>query len=255
MSDDTIVRTVQDCGAAGVVGPHDLSFQYRGHDIRFRLTPPGDYVSDCMRRSGFFFDGQRLLGELRYIPYGASVVDVGAHIGTTAVWYSRVCGAKRVVAIEPDSENYSLLVENIRLNNISGVVTPVNVAVGPLSGHSSCIRRSECNTGGTAYRRSDSGSVNMVTLDDLVGRNVVTSADVMKIDVEGYECSVLDGASLFFSRFSPVLIVEVWSPDDKNVDPALCNPAANLDMFLSKTKDLGYRVIDRFGDDYVLARN
>ena len=235
--------------------PHDLSFQYRGRDVRFKLLPVGDFISDSMRRTGFFFDAPRRLGELRYIPRGASVVDVGAYIGTTAMWYACACEARKVVAIEPDDEHYDLLLANIALNNVSGVVTPVHAAVGASCGDASCVHKARNNTGGAAYRPAAGGSVKMVTLDELVDRRIISSADVLKIDVEGYECAVLDGACEFFRRYSPLLVVEVWSPSDPYVNPKLCNAAENNVMFFNRTRELGYRVIGQHGDDYVLSRD
>lgn len=234
--------------------PCDLSFLYRGRDIRFKLTPRGDYIADTMRKTGFFFDAQRLLGELRYIPRGASVIDIGAHIGVTTVWYSCVCGARSVVAVEPDRDHYGLLLDNIALNNISGVVTPVRAAVGASCGHAACVRRVPGNTGGSAYRDAKSGEVTMLTLDSMVDRAIVTSADVLKVDVEGNECAVLDGAVSFFSRFSPLMIVEVWGPNERHVDPRFCDTAANHSRFFSKVHELGYSTVAQHGDDYVLAR-
>lgn len=234
--------------------PCDLSFTYRGHDIRFKLTPRGDYISDHMRRSGFFFDAHRLLSELRYIPHGASVVDIGAHIGTVSVWYACVCGARSVVSVEPDTDHYALLLDNIALNGISGIVTPVNAAVGASCGYSECVRRVSGNTGASAYHASESGKVSMITLDSLVDRGIITSADVLKVDVEGYECAVLDGASSFFKRFSPLLIVEVWKPGDIHVDPSFCDPVANHKLFFEKVSALGYKTVAQIGDDYVLSR-
>lgn len=235
-------------------GNCDIVFKYRGDDVRFRLKPSPDYISDCIRRDSFFFDYRHMYEALRDVPRDASVVDVGAHIGSMSVWFARVAEARRIVAIEPDDEHYGMLVGNISLNGLSDLITPVHAAVGATCGRAACQFRASF-TAENMYRVADAGPVAAVTLDYLVGQGVITGADVLKIDVEGYECAVLEGASLFFERFSPVILVEVWSPGRKTLDPNF-DVRENNRRFFGLARALGYRVARtyRSNEDYLLVR-
>ena len=235
-------------------GNCDIAFKYRGADVRFRLKPSPDYISDCMRRDSFFFDYRHMYEALRDVPRDASVVDVGAHIGSMSVWFARVAGARRVVAIEPDDEHYGMLVDNISLNELSDLVTPVHAAVGATCGRATCQFRASF-TAKNMYRVADAGPVAAVTLDSLVEQGVITDAAVLKIDVEGYECAVLEGASLFFERFSPIILVEVWPPGRKTIDPNF-DVIGNNRRFFGLAAALGYRVARTYqsNEDYLLVR-
>lgn len=83
-----------------------------------------------MVRDGTFDTG--IIQEVAYDPFYAmsrllidnnsTIIDVGAHIGAFSV-LAAAHGA-RVVALEPVLENFQLLEENLRLNNLLGIVKP-----------------------------------------------------------------------------------------------------------------------------------
>ncbi|AYN75621.1 FkbM family methyltransferase [Saccharolobus solfataricus] len=56
------------------------------------------------------------------------VVDVGANIGDTPIWFS-INGARHVYAFEPLPEIYSLALENIKLNGIEDKINIINAGV------------------------------------------------------------------------------------------------------------------------------
>jgi len=145
-------------------------------------------------------------------------IDVGANIGYFTCLMSKLAGpAGRVLAIEPEPQNLTLLQQNIAINNLK------NVEVHPCA-----LGASE----GTAllglYKSSNRGRHSIVdeaaksrikvpvrTLDDLA-RDSGTDGkpwSLVKIDVEGYEAFVLDGAKKTLPRietlvmeFSPALL-------------------------------------------------
>jgi len=53
------------------------------------------------------------------------VVDVGAFVGDSAVYFA-LKGAKRIIAVEPHPGAFAEMLDNIRLNNLEGVIIPVN---------------------------------------------------------------------------------------------------------------------------------
>lgn len=124
----------------------------------------------------------------RFIRPGDTVVDVGANIGALTVQASSlVGGAGRVISIEAHPNTYRFLAGNLRLNRCSNV-TALNVAVGAAPGvvTFSDLRSDDEN------RVSHSGvMVPMDTLDRLLSGIPVS---LLKIDVEGYEKFVLEGA-------------------------------------------------------------
>lgn len=133
-----------------------------------------------------------------FIPEGNQwVIDVGANYGDTAIWWSKTYGSK-VIAFEPLIDVYRELNENIKLNNAD--VVAYNVAVG--NGE-----EIKGNTSGNMFSLGGDTKVKTVKLDDYSFDKV----DLLKIDVEGFEFEVLQGAKNMISKYEPKIILETHS--------------------------------------------
>lgn len=135
------------------------------------------------------------------------VVDVGAHIGIHTVHFAT--RARRVVALEPEPFNYQLLKRNIKLNKLSNVMA-IRCATSDFDG-SAYLYVAENSGSHTLELSRIHKAVRTIKvpcrrLDTLLGHLGVPHVDIVKIDVEGHEHSVLKG----MSKLSPpkVLIVE-----------------------------------------------
>lgn len=137
------------------------------------------------------------------ISKGDVVVDVGAHIGRYTLLAARA-GA-RVFSLEPDPSNFQLLEANVRLNRFDDVSVH-RTAVSNAPGVRSLILSSGVNRGTSRLSLTkeplDSPSktppripVDCVTLDDFTEGEGIPRIDWLKIDVEGHESAVLEGAA------------------------------------------------------------
>jgi FkbM family methyltransferase len=119
-------------------------------------------------------------------------VDVGANVGAYTVLSSGVCRAKSL-AIEPAKSAQEALKVNIQLNSLDQEVEIQDCAVGARFGTVSLSQGLDCvNHVLGESENIPYAEVPLRTLDDLLGGAVPT---LMKIDVEGYELSVLQGAA------------------------------------------------------------
>jgi FkbM family methyltransferase len=152
---------------------------------------------------------ERLLS--RYLRPGDCVIDVGANIGSLTLAAALTVGPTgRVVAMEPHPRTCKHLRDNLSLNGIEHVDVH-NVACGNRRGH---IRFSD-NRSDEQNRVEDGADlvdgtvidVALMRLDDLVGS--VGGVALLKIDVEGYEKQVLEGATQLLKRTEAVLF-ESW---------------------------------------------
>jgi len=111
-------------------------------------------------------------------------VDIGAYIGAFSLFAA--CRVTRVIAIEPNPEAFSILKENIRLNNLA--IEAINVAVSDQCEVLNLYFQREGNLGGSTFMHTGAESVAVVCkpLASLVDR-----CDVIKLDVEGMELKVL----------------------------------------------------------------
>jgi FkbM family methyltransferase len=118
-------------------------------------------------------------------------VDVGANIGSYTILASAVRHA-RSICFEPIPETFSRLEKNLRLNDLAGLVTANNVGVSDKPAQIRfSVKEDCCNHVLRDDEKGESLEVPVVTLDEALGSE---SPNVMKIDVEGFEWPVLNGA-------------------------------------------------------------
>ncbi|HVW15740.1 MAG TPA: FkbM family methyltransferase [Mucilaginibacter sp.] len=118
--------------------------------------------------------------------------DVGANVGSYTLLASGYCGAK-TIAFEPADTTFELLSKNVELNRLSGVVTPVNAAVGASEGTIAFTSGEDTTNHAVAEGELPQNKVihiQVVTVDKMAHSAVPA---LMKIDVEGYETEVLKG--------------------------------------------------------------
>lgn len=126
------------------------------------------------------------------------VIDVGADVGSHTVAYARAAG--RVLAFEPNREEFACLVYNCRHS--------LNVTCFPLALSSCRDMRSlmTCENVGAGYLDPYAqGPILCMPLDAIP----LVRLDFLKIDVEGYEPKVLRGAYETIRQFKPIILMEM----------------------------------------------
>jgi len=132
-----------------------------------------------------------------------TVIDVGAYYGDSAVWWAKEFSAK-VIAFEPLPEAYTELLENAKLNKVNDKIKAYNVALG--DGKDITGGKGK----GTMFNFSNKESTFQTrTLDSFA----LDKADILKIDVEGFEYGVLNGAVNTINKFKPKIILETHSKE------------------------------------------
>ncbi len=173
---------------------------------------------------------------------GMTFVDVGANDGLYTSFAARCVGpGGKVIAVEPSSRECARLERNLELNHLQNVLTfPVaasdrrdegtlRVAGYGHEGH---------NTLGafiydTSLARTE--TVRLIPLDELAREAHIKRVDVMKIDVEGAEFAVLQGARGILSRDHPILLLELC-------DETLQHQGAGSADVLKLLRAYGYEV-------------
>jgi FkbM family methyltransferase len=196
------------------------------------LTDPSDPASYCttgvlMRRFPFHFDlrpwGQKFAyyygeweGELieafRALYSGGTFVDVGSSLGLYVVGMSdvvRAAGA-RIISVEPVPGNMRRQKDNVALNGIEDLVEYVPVCVGAERGvvH---VLSDEIGGDNNAFIVNTPGGMacEVVPLDDLIEERHWPRIGAIKIDVEGYDTLVIEGARRCIERDRPVILTEL----------------------------------------------
>ena len=136
---------------------------------------------------------------------GKEVVDVGANIGDTAIYFA-VNGAKHVYAFEPYPFSYKIAVKNIKLNKLEKKVTLLNEAIGE-ENKTIYIDENYENTDGDDLKEFKKGKkIKVVTLEEIVKKFNLKNA-VLKMDCEGCEYnSILNTPNKVLRNFEQIMI-------------------------------------------------
>lgn len=141
---------------------------------------------------------------VRHVRPGGTFLDVGAHVGFYTLLGSRLVGGDgRVWAFEPDPTNAHHLREHARINRLSNVHVE-EAAVAAAEGTARFGGGSGSGTG----RLTEAGevAVRTVALDPLCARHGLDPSAI-KIDVEGAETAVIEGATETIGRARPVIFL------------------------------------------------
>ena len=146
-----------------------------------------------------------------HIRPGRHAIDVGANVGIHTLRMALAAQSGRVLACEPTATLCERLQANLALNhtaNVSVHAVAVSARSGVLALYSSRAPFSyfTCDPEDAISRSPE--MVCAVTLDDLVEAEAMSGIDVIKIDTDGFEGAVLDGAERLLAREHPALVFE-----------------------------------------------
>jgi FkbM family methyltransferase len=161
--------------------------------VRYRLAPSRDTYDFCRNRFPTWEAETFELFRTVRNP-NCAAIDLGAWIGTTAIWLSK--HFKEVIAVEPDRQSIPELAGNLSLSGCDNVtlcdrpitVTGRQVIFGPrgskLNESTSCVKAATDND--HDYR------VKSITFNQFIRKYTETRVSLIKCDIEGGEEDVLE---------------------------------------------------------------
>jgi FkbM family methyltransferase len=175
-----------------------------GHTLRFLAATPlllGRARSVLSKEP----DTIRWIGQI-----GAAEVlwDIGANVGVYTIYAAAVRGA-RVLAFEPSADNYMVLCKNVEINALADLVTPYCVALAGNTGLGVLNSQSRA-MGGALHQFGEPGDTSRYwpaknglhaqgmlgfSIDDFIQKFSPPFPAHLKIDVDGLELNILQGAA------------------------------------------------------------
>ncbi|MGH9104424.1 MAG: FkbM family methyltransferase [Acidimicrobiales bacterium] len=229
-------------------GPRATEVVTACEGFRIHVDPADFAVGHTLARTGSY-EPDVSAALRRVLSPGQTFVDIGANIGWFSLLGASLVGpAGRVVAVEPNPLNVTLLRDSAKDNGFDNIEV-VAVALG----RSPCAVALETDgsngrvisiDGPPAEPVEASFVVAAQPLDAVLERAGVDHVDAMKIDVEGAEPLVLEGATGTIARDRPVIVSEFYP---LALD---CSPWGSAQGYLGSLRALGYclEVIGTEGD-------
>jgi len=152
------------------------------------------------------------------LPCDAVIFDVGANIGGMALRFARRTAHGQIYAFEPTAYAYQKLLRNLSLNpELASRITPIQAFLSDhVEGSRSVQAYSSWKVDGSATDAHpvhggvihDAESVDVLTVDEFCRARGIDRVDLIKIDTDGHELSVLLGARETLTRNLPCIIFE-----------------------------------------------
>lgn len=144
---------------------------------------------------------------------GATALDLGAHMGLFSVVMSQLVGKQgRVFSFEPTPSTRNVLKEVVKINGCDHNVEVRSEAVsrqkGKLFFYDTGNEVSNANSLVQTERSLSKIEVNTISLDEFAAEQNL-KIDCLKIDVEGAELDLLEGAKKVFAEMRPVALLSL----------------------------------------------
>jgi FkbM family methyltransferase len=161
------------------------------------------------------------------------ILDIGANIGSISLSLAKTFPLAKVYAFEPTFYAWKKLNRNLHLNpEIASRITPIQSFVGEISSQNSDFvafsswpidsLKSSKNKHQVHLGEAKEATANQISVDDFVQLQKLKKVDLIKIDTDGYELSVLKGSLKTLKNFRPIVIFEYgkYLLQEKGIDSA-----------------------------------
>jgi FkbM family methyltransferase len=227
-------NTIRNCTRNGFNYRLDIS-DYMQHAIYFGLQNDTD------------FDREFLYS---LIKKDDVVLDIGANIGETTLHFARLASEGKVFGFEPVPYVFDFFQNNVRLNNLQNIVLQ-NMALSNKEEILFFKDTPNKNSSGITLNKNkidDGAKVTATSLDAIDAKNSFKKIDLIKLDVEGFEPFVFEGAKNCILKYKPKMYVEI------NHDHLQRNHFTGTDL-LKIIQDLGYVLFKVKGKEIVPIEN
>lgn len=206
------------------------------HQMHFRVEPSSDLavINQIMQHGVYSLDGwvhKQILENYLIDNYKTQrplIVDAGANIGASSIYFSNSWSNSMVISIEPEKYNFALL----KLNTVGKNIIALEGAIGSKQG---ALYLSDPGHGDVGFRVSHKGDyeVNVYTPNQLIELGNINGAKpfICKIDIEGGEVELFSDNTEWMDLF-PLIIIELhdWMLPMEGSSKPLLNALSILDF-------------------------
>lgn len=196
----------------------------------------------------FGFNDEAFNNLMTFIKEDSIIVDVGANVGRFTLPFASKARNGKVLSFEPDATSFSNLEKNCKLNSFDNI-TLVNKGLGSKNASFQLFVVNKNNPGMNRILNDGSShdscsEIEVVKLDDYLNQLNLDKVDVIKIDVEGFENEVIEGAREVIVKYKPLLFVEMSNENLKE-------HGSSFELLVKKIEELGYKIVNASTMDVV----
>lgn len=203
-------------------------FVYDGEHIVMEGFHTDDSIFDRIAKDNTFYEHQ-LLEKARSLGLKGVYVDIGANIGNHSIYFNRFCNSTKVYSFEIDETIFAILKNNLEHNCEEGTYHLEDIGILDKKGFVDLSDTNHLNAGMTKIVNVDGTARKVDTLDNVM--QGVDNIALIKIDVEGFELQIIQGAQHILATQSPVIFAELATKDEfKQFKKAVAEFGYSTDM-------------------------
>lgn len=208
------------------------------HEMYFRLAPSSDLavINQIFQQQVYSLEGwahkeilEKYL-EKNFQNQNPLIIDAGANMGASSVYFCNTWKNSFVVSIEPEKYNFSLL----KLNTVGKSILPLEGAIGSAEG---TLFLNDPGHGDVGFRVSESGEyeVPVYSIKNVLdlGRKNGAAPFICKIDIEGSESELFSKNTEWLNEFALIIIeLHDWMLPMKGSSQSFLKAISQLDFEL-----------------------
>lgn len=178
-------------------------FEANDYHMKNHLEQEGDHV-------------KRIIKNIAHLK-SPTIMDIGGNIGIHCVNYAINIPEAKIYSFEPSKHNFALLEKHIKKYNLEKNIAAYNQCISKKKGVET-VYYNEKNCGDTRMNNKGYSSdkdashrheIDCTTIDAFVEENDI-NLDFIKIDTQGHEFFILEGAQKTIRDHKPVIFMEFW---------------------------------------------
>jgi len=167
----------------------------------------------------------------------STVIDIGANIGIYSIFAAATSKNTIVYAYEPELNNFNLLLENIKINNLEKNVFPFKLAVSARGGEKELYLNDSPDSHSLYFKYPDrenkSVEIKCVSMKDIFEENNIKQCDILKLDCEGAEFEILYSTPDEYFKKIKIIRLEYHNQNGQN----------NIQSLIHFLKRKGFKII------------
>jgi FkbM family methyltransferase len=166
------------------------------------------------------------------------IIDAGANVGYTSVFFSQYLSNVKIYGIEPSKSNFDMYQKNVSLLSNSENVTIYNRALSEKANSKYIIEREYGDKKDWAIttKEDEGGEIKGITINEIISENNLEYISLLKIDIEGAERFIFKrGQDVSFLKITQVVAIEIH--DEYNIRDEIYTVLQSNGFFLFEVSE------------------